>query len=136
MPSATVIPRDFTFTALRRVLIDIVACFPVYRTYVTENGVEPEDAAVVDAAIAEATRRDPLQSRPSSPSSQVLLPTKAKRPARDGFRDRLALRRKFQQYTAAVSAKGLEDTAFYNDVLLLSTNEVGGGTRAAHEIGA
>ena len=26
----------------------------------------------------------------------------------------------------AVSAKGLEDTAFYNDVLLLSTNDVGG----------
>ena len=119
--------RDFTFTALRRVLIDIVACFPVYRTYVTENGVEPEDAAVVDAAIAEATRRDPLQE-PSLFAfvRQVLLPAKGDAPASDGFRDRLACARKFQQYTAAVSAKGLEDTALYNDVLLLSTSEVGG----------
>ena len=119
--------RDFTFTALRRALIDIVSCFPVYRTYVTENGVEPEDAAVVDAAIAEARRRDPLQE-PSLFAfvRQVLLPSKDEAPALDGFRERLAFARKFQQYTAAVSAKGLEDTAFYNDMLLLSTNEVGG----------
>ena len=42
---------------------------------------------------------------------------------------RLAFAHKFQQYTAPVVAKGLEDTAFYNDVLLVSTNEVGGDLR-------
>jgi (1->4)-alpha-D-glucan 1-alpha-D-glucosylmutase len=122
--------RDFTITALTRALIDIIASFPVYRTYVTEQGAGPDDTAVVDAAIADARRRDPLQE----PSvfefvRQALLPLAADAadlPAQEHFRERLSFARKFQQYTAAVSAKSLEDTAFYNDVLLLSTNEVGG----------
>jgi len=122
--------RDFTFTALARTLIDIVASFPVYRTYVTEQGAGRDDAAVVDAAIADARRRDPLQE-PSVFAfvRHALLPYGAGAPesaSQDGCRERMTFARKFQQYTAAVGAKGLEDTAFYNDVLLLSTNEVGG----------
>ena len=51
--------RDFTRAGLREVITEVVACFPVYRTYVDEDGWTPEDRAVVERAIARARRRNP-----------------------------------------------------------------------------
>jgi (1->4)-alpha-D-glucan 1-alpha-D-glucosylmutase len=122
--------RDFTLNGLRRALTELIACFPVYRTYVTAAGASPEDVAVVDAAIVEARRRNPVQE-PSIYGfiRQALLPA-SNGNGGNGTRDlRVAFAHKFQQYTAPVVAKGVEDTAFYNDVLLVSTNEVGGDLR-------
>jgi (1->4)-alpha-D-glucan 1-alpha-D-glucosylmutase len=126
--------RDFTLNGLRRALMEVVACFPVYRTYVTAQGASEEDVDVVDAAIAEALRRNPVQE-PSIFAfiRRVLLsapPGAETEGAAARGRDRhVAFAHKFQQYTAPVVAKGLEDTAFYNDVLLISANEVGGSLR-------
>jgi (1->4)-alpha-D-glucan 1-alpha-D-glucosylmutase len=124
--------RDFTLNSLRRALMEVIACFPVYRTYVSGQGATDEDVAVVDTAISDARRRNPVQE----PSifefiRGVLLPPRAGADASiDRWRDRLlAFTHKFQQYTAPVVAKGVEDTAFYTDVLLLSANEVGGDLR-------
>ena len=124
--------RDFTLNSLRRALTEVIACFPVYRTYVSAQGATDEDVAVVDTAISDARRRNPVQE----PSifefiRGVLLPPRAGADTGiDRWRDRLvAFAHKFQQYTAPVVAKGVEDTAFYTDVLLLSANEVGGDLR-------
>ena len=124
--------RDFTLNSLRRALIEVVACFPVYRTYVSAEGASDEDVAVVDTAITEARKRNPVQE----PSvfefiREVLLPPRSGAGmAIDRWRDRLvAFAHRFQQYTAPVVAKGIEDTAFYTDVLLISANEVGGDLR-------
>ena len=121
--------RDFTLNSLRRALVEVVACFPVYRTYVSAAGATDEDVAVVDTAISEARKRNPVEE-PSIYEfiRQVLLPPTAETdPAAGQWRDRaVAFAHKFQQYTAPVVAKGVEDTAFYTDVLLLSANEVGG----------
>ena len=124
--------RDFTLNGLRRALMEVIACFPVYRTYVSAEGATDEDVAVVDTAISDARRRNPVQE----PSifefiRRVLLPPRAGADTSiDRWRDRLvAFAHKFQQYTAPVVAKGVEDTAFYTDVLLLSANEVGGDLR-------
>src|SRR5918992_6091164 len=35
--------RDFTRDSLRDVIVEVVACFPVYRTYVDVDGWMPED---------------------------------------------------------------------------------------------
>ena len=51
--------RDFTLDSLRDVITEVVACFPVYRTYVDERGWTPEDRAVVEQAISQARRRNP-----------------------------------------------------------------------------
>ena len=124
--------RDFTLNGLRRALIEVIACFPVYRTYVTARGATADDESVVDSAIAEAKRRNPVQE-PSIFAfiRRMLLPAPVgPGDAADPERDRsVAFACKFQQYTAPVIAKGLEDTAFYRDVLLLSANEVGGDLR-------
>lgn len=124
--------RDFTLNGLRRALVEVIACFPVYRTYITDRGASQEDLAVLEIAINEARRRNPVQE----PSifefvRHVVVPNAS--PAteqQDAERNRsVAFAQKFQQYTAPVVAKGLEDTAFYRDVLLLAANEVGGDLR-------
>jgi (1->4)-alpha-D-glucan 1-alpha-D-glucosylmutase len=123
--------RDFTLNGLRRALTEVIACFPVYRTYVTAAGAGADDAAVVDAAIAEARRRNPVQEPSIFEFIRLaLLPgDNGDRPDAPTHDLRVAFAHKFQQYTAPVVAKGLEDTAFYNDVLLVSANEVGGHLR-------
>ena len=132
--------RDFTRDSLRDVITEVVASFPVYRTYVDENGWTPEDRAVVERAIARARRRNPaMEASLFDFFLEVMLPRDvAAEPIpnerRTGYppanpeeaRERLRFAMKFQQYTGPVQAKGLEDTAFYRYNALLSVNEVGG----------
>jgi (1->4)-alpha-D-glucan 1-alpha-D-glucosylmutase len=51
--------RDFTLNSLRDMLVEVVACFPVYRTYVNEEGWAPDDRAALERAIVRARRRNP-----------------------------------------------------------------------------
>lgn len=52
---------DFTFEALRRGLVEVIAAFPVYRTYIGEDGkITKEDEEVVARAMKHArTLSDP-----------------------------------------------------------------------------
>jgi (1->4)-alpha-D-glucan 1-alpha-D-glucosylmutase len=137
--------RDFTLEAMRDVIAEVVACFPVYRTYVDTRGWSAEDRAVVARAIARARRRNPameaslfdffrevmLQRSPVDEQSEHVPPGAERRsgypPATEAeARARLSFAMKFQQYSGPVQAKGLEDTAFYRYNVLLSLNEVGG----------
>jgi len=112
--------RDYTLASIRRALREVVACFPVYRTYVGPAGVTRDDALAVDTAIADARRRNPaMESSIFDFLRGVLLP-----PATDRVHLDVAMR--FQQYTAPVQAKGVEDTAFYRYHVLASLCEVGG----------
>jgi (1->4)-alpha-D-glucan 1-alpha-D-glucosylmutase len=132
--------RDFTRDSLRDVITEVVACFPVYRTYVDEDGWTPEDRAVVERAIARARRRNPaMEASLFDFFREVMLPRdvdigplpndrRGGYPpvSQDDARDRLRFAMKLQQYTGPVQAKGLEDTAFYRHNVLLTINEVGG----------
>ena len=51
--------RDFTLNSIRDMLVEVVACFPVYRTYVNDKGWTPDDRAVMERAIVRARRRNP-----------------------------------------------------------------------------
>jgi (1->4)-alpha-D-glucan 1-alpha-D-glucosylmutase len=120
--------RDFTLNNLGRVLAEVVACFPVYRTYVTSEGlVSAEDRRRIMAAISVAKRRNAALSESTFDFlSSVLLLTHP-----DGLDDaaraeRLDFTLRFQQLTSPVMAKGFEDTALYRFYPLASLNEVGG----------
>ncbi|HZL92796.1 MAG TPA: malto-oligosyltrehalose synthase, partial [Vicinamibacterales bacterium] len=52
--------RDFTLSECRRVLREVAACFPVYRTYISARGVSAFDREVITTAIADARRRNPV----------------------------------------------------------------------------
>ncbi|MGH9663936.1 MAG: malto-oligosyltrehalose synthase, partial [Bryobacteraceae bacterium] len=119
--------RDFTLDSLQGALLEVVACFPLYRTYVGPAGWSEFDSRSIDAAVAQALRRNPAME----PSifgfiSRMLRPVKAPDTPEDDFERRLRFAMKFQQYTPPVQAKGVEDTAFYRYAPLLSLNEVGG----------
>src|SRR4029453_6105142 len=67
--------RDFTLDSLRDVITEVVACFPVYRTYVDEHGWATEDRAIVVRAIARARRRNPaMESSLFDFLREVVLP--------------------------------------------------------------
>jgi (1->4)-alpha-D-glucan 1-alpha-D-glucosylmutase len=132
--------RDFTLSSLHDALREIVACFPVYRTYVSESGWTDVDRAHIETAIRRARLRNPVfEPTIFDFVRDVLLPAPPAgdriagggtpgddRSAAAVYRRRLHFSMKFQQYTGPVQAKGLEDTAFYRDNVLLSLNEVGG----------
>ncbi len=121
--------RDFTLSSCRRVLREIAACFPVYRTYVSARGASRFDREMIDAAISEARRRNPvMEDSIFDFLRDVLVPVADGREAADDpmTHVRLAFAMNVQQFTAPVFAKGVEDTAFYRYHVLVSANDVGG----------
>ncbi|HKF59745.1 MAG TPA: malto-oligosyltrehalose synthase [Dongiaceae bacterium] len=106
--------RDGICAALRRIAIG----FPVYRSYVSAAGAAPEDRRLIDHALASSMQG----LRGSVRQVHVVLGRCLK------VRTRAAVEAtmRFQQFTAPVMAKGLEDTVFYRYPRLASLNEVGG----------
>lgn len=118
--------RDFTFHTLRNALREVAACMPVYRTYIAGTP-SAQDRRYVDWAVAGATRRGRESDVTVLAFVNEILLGKAPPGATPGHAARvLRFAMRFQQYTAPVAAKGVEDTAFYNYNRLVSLNEVGG----------
>ena len=116
-----VLHRDYSRHDVHEVLRATLACFGVYRTYVLEPGeVSPEDERLIDEAVAAAkTYRADFDPRLFDFLGQILTLKVANEAAVE-----MALR--FQQTSAAVMAKGLEDTAFYSYNRMIALNDVGG----------
>lgn len=124
--------RDFTRTGLTEALREVIACFPVYRTYVRQQqaAVSAADRAVIDTAIAQARRRNPAMPAAVFDFLHDLLLLHFPAQSTDAERHmQLRFVQAFQQVTGPVMAKGLEDTAFYRYTPLASLNEVGGDLR-------
>jgi (1->4)-alpha-D-glucan 1-alpha-D-glucosylmutase len=128
---------DFTFNGLRDALMDVIAAFPVYRTYVVSEEIEAEDREFIEAAVAVAELRSTLFDESLFAFIADVLTLRAAAP--DNGYDRnevLRFAMRFQQYTSPVMAKSIEDTVFYRYVRLISLNEVGGDpTRFGTSVG-
>ncbi|HVE21032.1 MAG TPA: malto-oligosyltrehalose synthase [Acidocella sp.] len=119
--------RDYTLTSIRRGLTEILAHFPVYRIYAGRTGASEADIQVMDRALAGARRHFraadvrilDLLRRWLVEEAPRLLPPGPRRA------ERLRTAVRFQQLSAPVAAKSVEDTAFYRFGRLLSRNEVG-----------
>jgi (1->4)-alpha-D-glucan 1-alpha-D-glucosylmutase len=120
--------RDFTTSMLTSAVREVLACFPVYRTYTTEEGVvSEEDERVILRAILAARRRNPSLENPVLDFLRGVLLLRL--PEHFSPEERTAHIRfvmKFQQCSGPIMAKGVEDTAFYVYNRLLALNEVGG----------
>jgi (1->4)-alpha-D-glucan 1-alpha-D-glucosylmutase len=121
---------DFTRPALREAILECIACFPVYRTYVSASGASDDDRRTVQWAVNVARKRsfaadlsvfDFIQS-------VLLVEFAAERsgPIREAV---LEFAMKFQQVTSPVAAKGVEDTALYRYYRLVALNDVGSDPR-------
>src|SRR5690606_15080593 len=80
----------------------------------------------ISRAIAEAAARDPNLSRDTLGFLREVLLLDDRGLDPDELERRIHFRRRFQQVSSPVMAKGMEDTAFYRYNRFLSLNEVGG----------
>jgi (1->4)-alpha-D-glucan 1-alpha-D-glucosylmutase len=107
--------RDLPFGIVRAwdALAELLACFPVYRSYL------PAGREHLRHAAEEARRRRPDLSSAIAELEPLLSdPT-------------LPVARRFQQTSGAIMAKGVEDTAFYRYTRLGTLTEVGGDPSVA-----
>ncbi|MFW6155385.1 MAG: malto-oligosyltrehalose synthase [Planctomycetota bacterium] len=113
--------RDLTRRQLREALGELIACFPTYRTYVTDAAAPSAvDAARIHGAIGEAQAQRPR----TDPLVWAYLAALLEKAIDDRRAVEVVLR--FQQLTGPAAAKGVEDTALYRYARLTSLNEVGG----------
>ena len=106
---------------LKAALAEIIVCFPVYRSYITPRigAVTAEDITAVKTAVHLACeRRMDLPTELFGFLHGMLL-----HPSRGKATRHFVAR--FQQLTAPVMAKGVEDTAFYCFNRFASLSEVG-----------
>lgn len=122
---ADILHRDHSRHEVHEVLRAALACEEVYRTYAREpNEVSREDEHIVAKTIAAAkSYRPDLDPRLFDFLGEILTLHIANDAAVE-----LAMR--FQQTSAAVMAKGLEDTAFYSFNRMIALNDVGGNPDA------
>lgn len=122
--------QDFTLNGLTLALRELVACFPVYRTYIVGEQVQERDRVYIEQAVARAKRRNPAVSPEVYDFIRdVLLMKNLERATEKEKQLRLQFVGRFQQFTGPMMAKAVEDTAFYRYMRLISLNEVGGDPR-------
>jgi (1->4)-alpha-D-glucan 1-alpha-D-glucosylmutase len=121
--------QDFTPIQLRMALVETIACFPVYRSYIGGETTQPasEDRLCIDEAVKRA-RPANTDKEPAALDflHHILLLELPKDLSANGQTLCREFAMKFQQLTGPVMAKGVEDTTFYNYNRLVSLNEVGG----------
>ena len=121
--------RDFTRNELTEALKEIIACFPVYRTYIRPHEeISKRDRGYISQAIEIAKRKTPEIDTDLYDYLKNLLLLQSihlENEQEEAFDFLL----RFQQYTAPVMAKGLEDSCYYIYNRLISLNEVGSNLR-------
>ncbi len=117
---------DFTMYGLRRALVEVMAHFPVYRTYVSELGISESDRFFIKIAFNKARRTGQDLLYELDAIENILLLETDLNISDDQKELRRHFTMRFQQFTGALMAKGAEDTADYTYNRLVSINEVGG----------
>jgi (1->4)-alpha-D-glucan 1-alpha-D-glucosylmutase len=113
--------HDFSVETLREGLSEVVANFPVYRTYIGSGTISETDRLYVDLAVHHAKERGEGGDPKVFDFIRDIVLRQGPEETEAG-----AFTSKFQQYTGPVMAKGMEDAALYVYNRLISLNEVGG----------
>ena len=115
---------------MREAIVEVIACFPVYRTYVSARGVSDEDRRIVQWAVNVARRRSAVGEISIFDFLRDVLLCDAAVGKSDSYARAIReFAMKFQQVTSPVTAKGVEDTAYYRHNRLVAINEVGADPR-------
>jgi len=128
--------RDFTFNTLHEALAEVIASFPKYRTHIRQGkiGSRPkitlEDRRAIRTAVHRARMLNPAMSTTLFDFiASVLLVEEFSDLSQEQRHQRRDFVMRFQQLTGPVTAKGVEDTAFYRYFPLVSLCEVGGSPK-------
>jgi len=109
--------------SLRRALVELLAHFPVYRTYAVPGERPISDQPFIARAVAGAKTTAFSTDRAVIDLLSSWLTRENADPALAAIQNRATTQ--FQQLSAPVAAKAVEDTAFYRYGRLLSRNDVG-----------
>jgi (1->4)-alpha-D-glucan 1-alpha-D-glucosylmutase len=119
--------RDFTLNSLTKSIVDVIAHFPVYRTYINSFETGERDRHCIESAVSGAKRKNPaISASVFDFIEDVLLLRFPQGMSTEDKNSWLYFVKRFQQISGPVMAKGVEDSAFYVYNRLLSLNEVGG----------
>ncbi|SKA30510.1 malto-oligosyltrehalose synthase [Consotaella salsifontis] len=116
--------RDLGPDTMARSIVEMAAQLPVYRTYVSVEGVPAHDTAVIDGAVERAKAGREVEA--DEPIEFIGRLLKLDFSDALDVAGALEFTRRFQQTTGAVMAKAVEDTVFYRYNRLIALNEVGG----------
>jgi (1->4)-alpha-D-glucan 1-alpha-D-glucosylmutase len=116
--------RDITLYGLERALVEIMAHFPVYRTFINQDSFSRQDQSYIRKAAEKARSKNPAYEYEINYVENILLQEFKASPEKR--KDMINFIMRFQQYTAPLMAKGFEDTFLYIYNKLISLNEVGG----------
>ena len=118
--------RDVPRKELQKIIGEVIARLPVYRTYIRSFEVGPQDRACLEKVIAEVRTQHPsFDPTALDFVHRVLLLDVPPNLSEEHREDWLRFVMRWQQFTVPVMAKGLEDTALYVYNPLISLNEVG-----------
>ncbi len=117
---------DITYRALKNAIIETLAYFPVYRTYISPEHHRPVDRTYIKTALDAARESRPDLVYEFDFLERFLLVAYEERLKEDEKSQWLRFVMRFQQFTGPIMAKGSEDTALYHYNRLLCLNEVGG----------
>jgi (1->4)-alpha-D-glucan 1-alpha-D-glucosylmutase len=120
--------RDYTRYELSQSLREVLASFPVYRTYLKPGqAASLQDLKYVVEAVRSAEGRRPDLDPDLFGFLESLLLMQVPVPEDQApASPEIELVMRFQQLSGPVMAKGVEDTAFYNYNRFVALNEVGG----------
>ncbi len=117
---------DITLYGLKRALVEVMALFPVYRTYISNEIMRERDQIYISMAIEGAKHTSPgLLIELDFIEGFLLLRFEGEMNPEEKKKYMDFIMR-FQQFTGPLMAKGFEDTTLYVYTRLLSLNEVGG----------
>jgi len=117
--------NDMTLYGLRKAIVEILAYFPVYRTYVRGDYYSEADRRYITEAVGKARDANPALVYELNFIELFLLMESGDLPEEE--RDEwIHFIMRFQQLTGPLMAKGFEDTTLYVYNRLLSLNDVGG----------
>jgi (1->4)-alpha-D-glucan 1-alpha-D-glucosylmutase len=119
---------DARLAPLTRAVSETVIYLPVYRTYIDARNPVPEgaDLDVLRRALSETRERGRAAPAALGVVADALLGTDPGMRAQPSEQLRVRFVERLQQLSGPAAAKGVEDTALYRYVPLLSRNEVGG----------
>ena len=116
---------DFTLSGFRQALEEAFVHFPVYRTYISEDGADDRDRQVIAWTMEKARAGLPSHVHEIDFIERMLLAQTAPEFGKEEKKNALEFAMRLQQFTSPLMAKGIEDTFLYVFNRLLSLNEVG-----------
>jgi (1->4)-alpha-D-glucan 1-alpha-D-glucosylmutase len=117
---------DITLNSIKKAIVELLALFPIYRTYISYKTFNTTDRFYITETIRKARKKEPDLVYEFNFIEKFLLLAFRDSQTDEEKKEWINFTMRFQQLTGPLMAKGLEDTTFYVYNRLLSLNEVGG----------